>query len=257
MKHVLENPPLKEIVMEIKWELVTSEADDDLRSDPHHKLLLSRFFDKISGPDGKYPIYNELPQAKFPEELLAHQVIHRFSLEEVPNSSVQLGPGVLALNKNHKNYTWEDFNKKAVWLRDKLFEVHPKPSELNFEEFNLTYLNALPFDHDNNNIYEFIKNELNFEVKLPQDFFKHNLSQTSSSLVVNTVFSSVNPNGNVRLKVGTGYGGDEPVVIFEITFSMNDIDETDEFIKNKDNFEKRLTEMHEIIENVFFSLGNY
>ena len=60
----LKNKPLIEAIVEIRW--VLEKPNTGITNDPHYKLLLGRFFDRVSK---KYPEHEQLPTASIPDEL--------------------------------------------------------------------------------------------------------------------------------------------------------------------------------------------
>ncbi len=104
VRHSLKNKPLLEAILEIKWALSPHSENIGNGTDPHYKILLGRMFDKISDTGGLYPIHEELPAARIPDEFAGHIVQHRFLVEAGGWPLIQLGPGILTLNET-ENYT--------------------------------------------------------------------------------------------------------------------------------------------------------
>ena len=121
---ILKNKPLVETILEVKWDLESRASG--VQRDPHFKLLLGRFYDRLSD---EYPEHEQLASAMIPDEMSAYIVSHQFRQAPSDWPLVQLGPGIMTLNETHK-YTWDDFRSRALTVIERLLEAHPKPTEL-------------------------------------------------------------------------------------------------------------------------------
>lgn len=90
---VLNNKPLVECILEMRWALV--EQAPGLSQDPHFPLLLGRLYDRLNAD---YPVHEQLPAAEVPSELVGHTVQHRFRRKAEGWPLVQVGPGILTVN---------------------------------------------------------------------------------------------------------------------------------------------------------------
>jgi uncharacterized protein (TIGR04255 family) len=246
----LKNKPLVEATMELRWKLKEGEGEDQA-SDPHYKLLLSRFFDRISGENGPYPNYVELPSAKLPEEYVAHVVQHRFFSGENQPPLVQLGPGVLTLHSTKDNYTWGDFKDRITFVTQKLYESYPNPNELQLESLSIRYINALDFDYLEEDITDFIQENLKINVKYPDALFEnHKIRKIPTDLNLVSSFESIDPAGVIQFRIGSGKVNKEVrVLLWDVDFESNELD-----MVFSDQFDYWLEEVHSIIEDWFFKL---
>lgn len=243
----LKNKPLVEVMIEIKWAL--TENEEGHKIDPHHKLLLSRFFDKISGVEGEYPVHEELTTANWPDEVTGHVVQHRFYVDKGKAPVVQLGPGVVTLNET-TSYTWDEFKNRSISLYNRLMESYPKPDELRVESISLQYINVIEFDFSQNNILDFIKDKLKLEISMPSMLFDGNIEEKPTHLNSSFVFTSSNPQGDLGIKFATAMSKNEDKLLkWDLKFIS-------EFEESQINFDEWLAGAHDVLETCFFKLIN-
>lgn len=143
----LTNKPLVEAILEIRWALNPQENGGDV--DPHYRLLLGRLFDRLQSD---YPEHEQLDAARLPDDLAGHVVQHRFRAAKDDWPLVQLGPGVFTVNDTSR-YKWEDFEKRVVEAKNKLFESYPNPEKLKIESISLRYIDAVELDFQSNSVF--------------------------------------------------------------------------------------------------------
>lgn len=207
---ILKKKPLVEAILEVKWAL-TSPAPG-VQIDPHYKILLGRLYDKVFGD---YAEHEQLLTATIPDEIVGHMVLHRF--RHGPNDwpLLQVGPGILTLNDTHK-YVWSDFRSRSTIAIDKLFEAHPKPSELKIESLLLRYIDAIEFDHSAQNIFEFLKDKMKVGITLPDSLFRdQGIRQNPAIFSLHSSFICQNPKGLVTVRFASGQKEARPALLWE------------------------------------------
>lgn len=248
----MKNKPLIEVTMELRWKL-REVGDEEQVNDPHYKLLLSRFFDRISGENGPYPHYVELPSAKLPEEYATYVVQHRFFSGENQPPLVQLGPGVLTLHSTMKDYNWNDFKKRIIFVIKKFHESHPNHNELELESLSIRYVNALDFDYLKDDITNFIQENLKINVKYPDILFEsNNIRKIPTDLNLVSSFESTNPRGVIQFRIGSGTAVKKDqgrVLMWDVDFESKEHE-----VIFSDQFDFWLESVHTIIEDWFFKL---
>jgi len=111
----LQNSPLLEAWLEIRWQLVSSKvANPDLLIDPMYRFAIGNFY---SGVKHEFPLAEPLPASQAPEGLLPHIPQTRFRPEKDGSPLLQLGPGVATVNFIKQPYSWHAFKEKALFLR--------------------------------------------------------------------------------------------------------------------------------------------
>jgi uncharacterized protein (TIGR04255 family) len=242
---ILKNKPLVEAILEIRWEL-TSPAPN-INVDPHFKLLLGRYFDRISKD---YPEYEQLPAGMVPEELAAGRLPqHRFRSKKSLWPLIQLGPGLLTFNSTD-DYIWSDFKSRSVNAVGALFDSHPKPSELKVTSLLLRYLDAVSFDFEKGNVLEFMQKKMQVDIHLPKELFADRVKPNPQHMSLNLTFASMKPGGNATLRFYNGNKGDTPVLIWETIFESSG----KAVPEMPSDFEGWISQAHEVTHNWFFKL---
>lgn len=242
---ILKRKPLVEAILEVRWEL-TSPAPN-INVDPHFKLLLGRYFDRVSKD---YPEYEQLPAGMVPEELAAGRFPqHRFRIKKAAWPLIQLGPGMLTVNSTD-DYVWSDFKSRTVKAVQTLFDAHPKPSDLKITSLLLRYLDAVNFNFEKENVLEFLQKKMQFTVGLPQEIFADRVKPNPLHMTLNLTFPSMKPEGNATLRFYNGNKGDTPVLIWETIFESSG-----KAIPEMPNeFEAWILQAHDLTHDWFFKL---
>jgi len=247
MRHrQLKRKPLVEAILEIRWELLA--GDPGAAVDPHYKLLLGRLFDRVQD---SYPAYEELPTASFPDQLIGHQVQHRFRVAPGAWPLVQVGPGIFTLNSTGDYTSWGDFRARALAAKKSLFEAYPRLSDLKTSQVVLRYINAVDFDYTKNGVFEFLQSKMGVQVSLPSGLFsRHSVSPFPPHFSWESSFLSSVPEGNLLLRFATGQREKRPSLVWETTF-----DSKDHLVPGmEDGFEAWLDGAHQLIDDCFFEL---
>jgi uncharacterized protein (TIGR04255 family) len=207
---ILKNKPLVEAILELRWALDGPETG--VRFDPHYKLLLGRIYERLSAD---YPEHEQLPTASMPDEMVGHMVQHRFRREPLGWPLVQIGPGVLTVNET-AGYVWSTFRDRCIVAIDKLFDAHPKPSELRVETISLRYIDAVDFDYKKENLLNFLRDKLKIRTDLPENLFEGMPIQRSPvQFQWHASFECAEPKGTVTMRFSAGQKDARPAVVWE------------------------------------------
>jgi uncharacterized protein (TIGR04255 family) len=241
----LKNKPLIEAICEVRWGLEgTSPAP---QTDAHYKLLLGRLFDRMLND---YPNHEQLPTANMPDELVGHVVQHRFRVAANSWPLVQVGPGVFAVNSTD-DYKWGDFRPRALSAVKKLFEAHPKVADLKITNLNLRYINAVDFDCEADNAFEYLKDNLKLNISLPTNLFDgSDVENKPSGLVWQSSFKCEKPKGTVTIRFATGQRSNKPLMVWETTVESAG----DNLPDMPNGFEGWLDEAHKLTDDWFFKI---
>lgn len=208
----LKNKPLVEAILEIRWRLVSLAPGEE--KDPHYKLLLGRLYDRLQT---QYPEHEQLPSASIPDELVGHIVQHQFRVAPKDWPLVQLGPGVLTLNETGK-YIWSDFQQRTRDVVINLYAAHPKVADLHMHSILLRYIDAVEFDYSKQSVFDFLKNNLKVELRLPDNLFAETgVDRLPRSSAWQTMFRCQNPPGQVQVGFATGQKNSRPAILWETT----------------------------------------
>ncbi len=195
----LQNPPLIEVIFEMRWDL--REREGGVRSDPHAKI----FPGKLSSALGEeYPVYEELPTSDIPDEISGYIVQHRFRRAENSWPLVQVGPGIITLNDT-ESYEWQDFCHRIEAVLDALFQEYPDKSLLTTNMITLRYLDAYPFDFEEGNIVEFLSAKLGVQNQItPALFETTGVSPVPIDIDLKYSFLSQRPPGYLHVGFSRG-----------------------------------------------------
>ncbi|MBN1396034.1 MAG: TIGR04255 family protein [Pirellulales bacterium] len=241
----LKNKPLLEAILEVRWQLVKSDAGEE--KDPHYKLILGRLYDRLQPI---YPEHQPLSTASVPDELVGHVVQHRFRVATDDWPLVQIGPGILTFNET-KKYRWENFRRNIEEVFNKLYKAHPKIEDFKIQQLSLRYVDAVAFDFRQANVFDFLKDKLKITLQLPGDLFSDaEVDSLPMHLIWQTTFRSRNPSGVVKLNFATGQKDGSPAIIWETTV----ISAGDDLPSLPDDFSKWLESAHKITSDWFFKL---
>lgn len=242
---ILKNKPLVETILEVKWAL-TSPAPGVL-IDPHYKILVGRLYDRVSSDYGEH---EQLPTATIPDEIIGQMVQHRFRFGPNDWPLLQIGPGILTLNDTHK-YIWSDFRSRALTAVNKLFEAHPKPSDLKIESLLLRYINAIEFDYSAQNLFPFLRDKMKVGISLPESLFTNQgIRQNPTVLSLQSSFICPNPKGLVTVRFASGQKEARPALLWETLIESK----SDGIPTMPVAFASWINEAHAITDDWFFKL---
>jgi uncharacterized protein (TIGR04255 family) len=163
---------------------------------------------------------------------------------------VQLGLGLTTLNETSK-YTWDDFRERAVAVVGRLFDAHPKPSDLRIESLVLRYIDAIEFDYSSDNILGFLKDKMKVRVELPDALFDTTgVAPSPHQLNWQCAFGLTEPRGNVTVKFATGKREKQPALIWETIVGSAG----DQLPGMPEGFQDWLNEAHDVTDDWFFKL---
>jgi len=211
-RKALKNPPLVEVILEVRWEL-TGIASSDTKIDPHYKLLPGKLSDALSE---KYPYHEELPAASIPDEISPYVVKHRFRQAKDDWPLVQLGPGILTVNHTKRYTTFDEFRPLVVDAVDVLFRVYPERDRLRISSLMLRCIDAKEFDCNKHDVTAFLRDKMGIPLSLPDKLFKNTgVRKIPNNFIWHLSFPCERPEGSATLKFALGTSSGKPVLIWE------------------------------------------
>ncbi|MCK5799226.1 MAG: TIGR04255 family protein [Deltaproteobacteria bacterium] len=260
-RELLENKPLVEAILELRWHLEGTGApapsaggvqDGRLpqlalgQVDPHFHLVPGRFFDRVSE---SYPTHEPLPSVNMPDAIAAHMVQHRFRHND-GWPLIQLGPGILTVNDT-SGYKWEKFGPQCVQAVNTLFEIHPSPEKIRLDNLVLRYIDAVDFDHVNNDVGMFLREKMTVECGLPESMFTDTpVKRGPRTFRWETSYACSGPAGRVTIVFSTGTREGKDALIWETVFTTDGQD----LPAVPRGFEQWLGAAHEVTDDWFFKL---
>jgi len=243
----LKNPPLVEVILEVRWELQDGPVPQT-KADPNYILLPGKLHDRLSN---NYPYHEQLPQTSIPDEISPYMVKHRFRHEKDGWPLIQVGPGILTVNHTKKYTTFDEFCPLAVSAVNQLFEVYPESESLKISSLLLRYIDAKEFDYKKDDVMTFLRDKMGVPLSLPGKLFETTgVEKVARNLMWNSSFPCRKPRGLATLKLATGVSNGRPALIWEqiVKSSHGDVPEMPKGFKNW------IKDAHKVTESWFLSL---
>jgi len=242
----LKNKPLVEALLELKW-LLSPQEGSDLRIDPHYRLLLGRFSERIQSD---YPFHEPLPTSEIPDTMGAHMAQHRFRRSKGSWPLLQIGPGLMTVNATD-DYTWPDFQRRCEGAVANLFDAHPCKSELKVTDLTLRYIDAVDVDFQNESVFQFLIDKMKTEIKLPESLFEGvNISNVPSAFNWQASFPHDIPGGFITLRFAMGQRGRNSALLWETLVQTN----RDRIPEMPEGFGEWLSKAHDLTDDWFFKM---
>lgn len=243
---ILKNKPLVEAIFEVRWEL--QELSSGIRVDPHYKILIGRIYDRVKD---EYPFHEQLSTASVPDEIAGYVVQHRFRKDQDQWPLIQIGSGILTLNDT-EGYVWEDFEKRILYMLDILFEAYPDAeNNLEIKGLLLRYIDAVNFDHEGDNIFNFLKENLKLTVNIYEKLFEDTgVNNLPISYDLRFSFPAKKPQSAVHLRFVRGKRNGTDALIWETQVQTVE----DNIPNQKEEISTWVTEAHELTDDWFFKM---
>ncbi|MBA7659877.1 hypothetical protein ES703_67871 [subsurface metagenome] len=211
IRKILKKKPLIEAIFELRWQL--SELKSGAKMDRHYRLLIGRIYEMVKKD---YPSHEPLSSANLPDEMAGHIVQHRFRKDKDKWPLVQIGPGIITLNDT-ESYSWDDFIGRIKKLLKALFETYPKADKnLKISSLLLRYIDSVEFNFSEDNIFNFLSDELKIRMNLYDELFKKTgVSKFPLGFNLSFLFSSKKPKGAVHLRFSRGKRNNKDALIWE------------------------------------------
>jgi len=250
---ILSNKPLVEAIFELRWELQEIQSEINIMGpniglDPNYQIMIGRYYDRVSS---EYPYYEKLSAAKMPEEISGYMVQQRFRTSKDKWPLIQIGPGIITLNDTD-NYLWDDFYNRITQLIDILYEAYPTvDKDLNFNKIQLRYIDAVEFDFEKKNVFEFLKEMMKISVLLPNSLFKgSNVKSLPLGTDLRFSFPVIEPKGAIHLRFTQGKRKDEKAIIWE----TNIVSHKEDAPKIKKDILEWVNKAHDLTHDWFFKI---
>jgi uncharacterized protein (TIGR04255 family) len=235
----LKHAPLKEVILEFRWQLTPADDNSDIKSDTNYRLLVGKFSDRVQST---YPEYEALPSSRIPDEFIPYNVQHRFRTRKDGWPLVQLGPGILTVNET-TDYTWEEFRQRANKAIGVFYDAYPDLNVLKPERLVLRYIDTLDFDFINEDVFMFLKEKMNLRVGFPENLFEDStVRAVPRAFNLTAEFPCKTPSGIAILKFSSGMSDNRSVLVWEtIVISM-----TPELVALPQGFDEWINAAHDI-----------
>lgn len=244
-RKVLKNKPLIEAIFEVKWQLI--EQGEGLRIDPHYKILIGSLYSKFKE---EYPYHEMLPTASIPDNMADYVIQHRFRKGKNEWPLIQVGPGILAVNDT-EGYIWEDFEKRVMNAVKILFEVYPEREKLEINSLLLRYIDAVEFNFESDNIFDFLSQRMKTGITVYPKLFKDTkVEPLPSSFDWRLSFPSKKPEGTIHLRFTRGKKENTDALIWETMVQSTN----NELLPIPEKITDWLNNAHDLTDDWFFKL---
>ena len=166
------NPPLVEVVVELRWAIQPLQSMPGAAIDPHFAAFQTAFSAALTGQGFGDP--QSLKPDNVPIEFCGHIVTKRY--RQRPNAwpAIQIGPGVLTVNIVPPYNGWKSFRPDVLRAFEALFQSYPVAANyLKLEQLQLRYVDAFVARHGFDGRYgRFVKENFTLGVHLPEEITK-------------------------------------------------------------------------------------
>jgi len=225
---ILKNKPLVEAIFELRLKLQGEHPN--IQSDPNYKLLLGSIHSHFKG---EYPFFEQLPTTLVPDDLAAYLVQYRFRASEGAWPPIQLGPGIITLNET-AGYDWDkDFYPRIGRTVSGFFTVYPGQERPLVQSLILRYIDAVAFDYEHDNVFDFLRDMMKIRVELLPGLFEGTgIDNRPKVIDLRFSFPSASPPGSMSLRFASGQQNGHDTLIWETVFESTgpDLPQTDDAI---------------------------
>lgn len=246
----LNNPPLAEAWLEIRWQLEQFGPSPDLMRDPAFPFSLGIFYTNIKE---RFSHRKDLVASAAPQDMLPYVVRHQFRPGENEWPLIQLGPGVATVNFTSP-YTWNEFQDLSLYLRSGIVEAY-RESGIKTSVVTLRYRNADEFQYGSNNLLDYLRDNLNTSISLPAFIPGYPASSgipSSANILLTFDLKEPKGTGSLRLVTGTRNQDQAELLVSQFEVSSGGKDVPD--IWSGKEFGTWLELAHSVIHEWFFAL---
>jgi len=241
---ILSNKPLVEAIFELRWDL--PETEGGVKKDPHYPLLIGMIYDKIKN---EYPFHEQLLTSNIPHEMAEYIVQHRFRKTKNNWPLIQLGPGIITVNDTD-SYVWEDFRERIFKAIDEFYKSYPEPGILKINNLALRYIDAVKYDFDSENIFDFLRAKMKIDVNVYERLFNSDVNKMPLGIDLRFTYSCQKPKSVIHMRITRAKHEDADALIWEtiVRTGINDMPDKIAGIK------EWIDQAHDLADDWFFKL---
>ena len=131
------------------------------------------------------------------------------------------------------------------------FESYPKPKNINVNGLLLRYIDAIDFNYKEENIFNFLKEKMKIDIKIPSQLFEDTeVKDLPLNFDTNFSFHASELKGIVQLRFKRGKRNEEDALIWEtrVQSSKNNVPE------NKNDIFQWIDKAHQLTDDWFFKI---
>ncbi len=244
---ILLNPPLVEVIYELRWEL-QGDAQTGRFRDAAYPMMYGRIYEKLKK---EFPLIEDLPSVQMHPDTSPFVVRHRIRKERNGWPLMQIGPGIVTINDGN-GYSWTQFKNLILKVIESIVDLYPAETfPLNFVKSEIRYINAIPFDIQRENALDYLAEKLHLKIEVDRQIFELNdMLDKPNAVSINLAYALNRPVGNFMLSANLGQVDGRPAYIIQcVTQSLGEMVPQEE-----SSMDVWLKEAHEVMENSFMSL---
>lgn len=242
----LQNAPLVEALLELKWALHQDSEAAPLR-DLAYPTIIGLLYGQVKND---YPFIERLPQSILPAEVIPSLPTHRFRKGENEWPLIQIGPGIATLNFT-VSYSWETFQSAALRLANDFMSSYESavtnPPLL--QQITLRYINAIPFQFKDQDVYDFLESKLHVILQFPTMMTESLSNGQTEYLNLQVNYRLAKPAGIGALTIGRGEKQGKPTLVWDLAIASFGTD-----VPNLTGLSSWLSEAHSVLQNWFLTL---
>jgi len=243
----LRKAPLIEALLEVRWGLRTEQPALP-PVDPAYPIIAGLLYDRVKK---EYPHKEELPQSRFPPDILQYSVTHRFRVGAEQWPLVQIGPGLASINFTQP-YSWRKFKPSAMRFLGHLTEAYKvaADTQLKIQRAMLRYINAIDLQSEDTDVLSFLAANMHTSIDLPLPRAATAEGVASPrSLNFEIAYFVPKIGGDVSLSISTGKKHTQRVLFCDLIAVS-----TGDNLVESSRFSRWLTDAHSVLEGWFFAL---
>jgi uncharacterized protein (TIGR04255 family) len=211
-KQVFDNPPLVEVILEIKWNLQEVVGILGVSIDPFFGYFSKKF--SSFAVENKFGYVEPLIPEGAPVEFFAGKPAVRFRKGENQWPLFQIGQGLLTVNDIPPYKGWDKFYEDSVKLAiEGLYDSYPNPQDfLKIETLSLRYINAFDDVFGYETFKSFVEDNLGINFSLREGLVLGKNLRFNTQ----TVFDLEEQNTTGLIKVNPGKKYEKDALILEL-----------------------------------------
>ena len=262
----LAHNPLVEAWLEVHWLAKPRSSDRGVAAhgrsaetevDPFFQLAVGAIYGQIKQ---EYAHVEQLPANDAPPGQLPHVVRLRFRPAANEWPVMQFGPGIATINFTQQ-YSWTTFRQDSLRLREVLLTAYGD-AVLEPIACSLRYRNAVHFNYAEQDIFEFLRQQLNLSLVLsPYIPGTVGVPSWPNDINLNLRFSLTRPTGVGVMRVQTGIdlseansaggSGGKPIILLD--YEVQSRGSEAPMLENEQAFQLWLEAAHSVIHDWFFA----
>jgi hypothetical protein len=163
---------------------------------------------------------------------------------------VQIGPGIATLNFT-ASYRWERFQAAAEQFIEHLKRAYESAVSLrpHLQQVTLRYINAVPFQFEEQDIYDFLRSKLHITLELPRAIVEMSTQGLAASLNLTVNYPLGKPRGMGVLNIGRGQTSGAQALVWDLILASTGSD-----VPSLDELAPWLSDAHDVLGRWFLTL---